>query len=176
MPWQDLRTARGGGDELELRFGACAVAVSLGAGRPWPRNPHTGSGCSLAFLRVSRLECDAARSGLPAVMRWIDPIGAQSPPEPACCCPIEFVLFRSKRSRGSQVSPWRFWRWKRTEWPRSRPETRLSKPSESLFCGAFVKGETRQTDAFMSLFLFNKPAEPKTRELGICRVEDCRVP
>ena len=41
MPWQDLRTARGGGDELELRFGACAVAVSLGAGRPWPRNPHT---------------------------------------------------------------------------------------------------------------------------------------
>ena len=35
---------------------------------------------------------------------------------------------------------------------------------------AFVKGQTRQTDAFMPLFLF-KPRRPKTRELGNCRVE-----
>ena len=52
--WQDLRTAREGADGFNLSFGACAVAVSLGVGRLWPRNPHTGSGCSVAFLRVSR--------------------------------------------------------------------------------------------------------------------------
>ena len=55
MPWQDLRTARGGGNGFDLRFGACAVAVSLGVGRLWPRNPLTGSACSVAFLRVLRL-------------------------------------------------------------------------------------------------------------------------
>ena len=65
MPWQDLRTAREGGNGFDLRFGACAVAVSLGVGRLWPRNPLTGSARSVAFPRVSRLDCDAARSGLP---------------------------------------------------------------------------------------------------------------
>ena len=55
MPWQDLRTAREGGNGFDLRFGACAVAVSLGVGRLWPRNPLTGSACSVAFLRVLRL-------------------------------------------------------------------------------------------------------------------------
>ena len=65
MPWQDLRTAREGGDELDLRFGAATVAVSLGVGQLWPRNPLTGSACSVAFPRVLRLDCDAARSGLP---------------------------------------------------------------------------------------------------------------
>ena len=43
MPWQDLRTAREGGNGFDLGFGACAVAVSLGVGRLWPRNPLTGS-------------------------------------------------------------------------------------------------------------------------------------
>ena len=66
MPWQDLRTAREGGNGFDLRFGACAVAVSLGVGRLWPRNPLTGSACSVALIpRVLRLDCDATRSGLP---------------------------------------------------------------------------------------------------------------
>ena len=51
------------------------------------------------------------------------------------------------------------------------------KHAKNAFCGAFVKGQTRQTVAFMSLFLF-EPRRPKTHELGNCRVEDpaqCRL-
>ena len=50
MPWQDLRTAREGGNGFDLRSGACAVAVSLGVGRLWPRNPHTESGSNAMRL------------------------------------------------------------------------------------------------------------------------------